>query len=158
MSGLSLLIQANWAEEHPKDDSVAVTASEALRKSLKHFDFPNSDRCWVLLAFPEDEPVGLAVVTRIPKLDARLGFLYLDELNVHQAHHRQGAACRVRQAGTRTWTGRHTPARSLRQYTCKSAVRVNEVPGQRVDVLSTWGCSKGPATLEWVHEYGRYHP
>lgn len=33
---------------------------------------------------------GLAILTRIPKLDARLGFLYLDELHVIKEFRRHG--------------------------------------------------------------------
>lgn len=47
-----------------------------------HLDALSSDCVWFLIAFYRDQPAGLAILARTPKLDARLGFLYLDELYV----------------------------------------------------------------------------
>lgn len=65
-------------------------ASEGVRQSLRHFDAVNSDCVWFLIAFFGNQPAGLAILTRIPKLDQRLGFLYLDELYVIQKFRRHG--------------------------------------------------------------------
>ena len=47
---------------------------------------------WVLLALVEGAPAGYAAVCRIPKLDARAGFLFVDELYVLAPYRRQGVA------------------------------------------------------------------
>ena len=78
------------AEDHPEDATVAINVPGGPRKSLHHFDALKSDCVWLLIAFLEDHPAGLAILTRIPKLDARLGFLYLDELHVIREYRRQG--------------------------------------------------------------------
>ena len=67
-----------------------MSASEGLLRSLDHFDTLESDCVWLLIAFDDDQPAGLAVLTRIPKLDTRLGFLYLDELHVISQYRRRG--------------------------------------------------------------------
>ena len=68
----------------------ALRASEGIRQSLCHFDALNSDCVWFLIVFNDDQPAGLAILTRIPKLDTRLGFLYLDELHVLREYRRRG--------------------------------------------------------------------
>lgn len=87
---LSQLIAAIEAEDHHDDPMAAQNAPEGMRQSLGHFDWLNSDCVWLLIAFYRDRPVGLAILTRIPKLDSRLGFLYLDELHVIGEYRRQG--------------------------------------------------------------------
>ena len=47
---------------------------------------------YVLLAESGGAPVGLLTAVVIPKLDARRGFLFVDELTVAPAWRRQGAA------------------------------------------------------------------
>lgn len=78
------------AEDHPEDAEAALRAPEGIRQSLRHFDALNSDCVWLLIAFFNGQPAGLVVLTRIPKLDARLGFLYLDELHVVPQYRRRG--------------------------------------------------------------------
>jgi len=63
-----------------------------LRQSLAHYDFTRSDAFWLLLAWVGGHAVGYAAVARIPKGDARHGFLYVDELYVLKAHRRRGVA------------------------------------------------------------------
>ena len=70
------------AEENPEYPRAEARASTDVRQSLEHFDVLSSDSTWCLLAFVNEEPVGLALLTRIPKLDGRIGFLYVDELQV----------------------------------------------------------------------------
>jgi ribosomal protein S18 acetylase RimI-like enzyme len=46
---------------------------------------------WCLLAMRADAGVvGIAVAVRIPKLDSRAGFLFIDELHVRMSWRRQG--------------------------------------------------------------------
>ncbi len=89
LTALEVLVQSIAAEDHPGLSETAKNASEGLRKSQEHFDTLTSDCVWLLIAFDDDQPAGLAVLTRIPKLDARLGFLYLDELHVIPQYRRR---------------------------------------------------------------------
>jgi ribosomal protein S18 acetylase RimI-like enzyme len=50
----------------------------------------NSDSACCLLAFACGQPVGLCVAVCIPKLDRRIGFLFVDEIFVVQAWRRRG--------------------------------------------------------------------
>ena len=67
-------------------------AVAGLRASRQRFDLLESDSCWLLLAEVEGQPAGLAAAARLPKADARAGFLFVDELNVLPAYRRQGVA------------------------------------------------------------------
>jgi len=90
LDDLSQLIHSIGAESGSEGGLAAVAALEGLRKSMSHFDVIQSDSHWLLLAFVDDQPAGLALLVRIPKLDSRLGFLYLDELHVLHRYRRQG--------------------------------------------------------------------
>ncbi len=90
LDALAKLLQAIEAEDRPENAEAALRAPEGMRQSLRYFDALNSDCVWLLIALFGDQPAGLAVLTRIPKLDARLGFLYLDELHVIRGYQRQG--------------------------------------------------------------------
>ena len=90
LTALEVLVRSITTEDHPGLSEIAKNASEGLRRSLNHFKMLSSDCVWLLIAFDDDQPAGLAVLTRIPKLDARLGFLYLDELHVIPQHRRRG--------------------------------------------------------------------
>lgn len=61
-----------------------------MQQSLRLLDTLSSECAWFLIAFYGNQPTGLAILTRIPKLDARLGFLYLDELHVIKEFRRHG--------------------------------------------------------------------
>ncbi|MCK5586178.1 GNAT family N-acetyltransferase [Candidatus Bipolaricaulota bacterium] len=61
-----------------------------MQQSLRLLGALSSDCAWFLIAFYGDQPAGLAILMRIPKLDARLGFLYLDELHVIKEFRRHG--------------------------------------------------------------------
>ena len=87
---LATLLQAIEAEDHPSDAEAALRAPEGMRQSLRHFDWIHSDCIWILIAYVDAQPAGLAILTRIPKLDERLGFLYLDELHVLHPYRRRG--------------------------------------------------------------------
>ena len=90
LTALEVLVRSIAAEDHPEPSEIAKDASEGLLRSLNHFDTLESDCVWLLIAFDDDQPSGLAILTRIPKLDIRLGFLYLDELHVTPQHRRRG--------------------------------------------------------------------
>ena len=90
LTALEALVQSVVAEDHPNLSETAEMASDGLIRSLNHSDALASDCVWILIAFDDDRPAGMAVLTRIPKLDSRLGFLYLDELHVVRQYRRQG--------------------------------------------------------------------
>lgn len=50
------------------------------------------ETAWVLAAELDGQPAGAAVAVVIPKLDARRGFLFVDELSVLPAFRRRGVA------------------------------------------------------------------
>jgi ribosomal protein S18 acetylase RimI-like enzyme len=78
------------AADHPDDPRAAEHAPEGLAASLNRYDALSSDSAWFLIAYAADRPLGLAVLTRVPKIDKRIGFLYLDELHVLAEHRRRG--------------------------------------------------------------------
>ena len=90
LDALGELIRAIEAKDHPDDSMGVDSALEGMRRSLRHFDALSSEYVWFLIAFYRDQPAGLAILTRIPKLDARLGFLYLNELHVIHVFRRHG--------------------------------------------------------------------
>lgn len=90
LSALEVLVQSIATQNHPDQPGIANNASQGLHLSLQHFNVLASDCAWVFIAFADDQPAGLAVLTRIPKLDPRRGFLYLDELHVITKYRRQG--------------------------------------------------------------------
>ncbi|MBU0596093.1 GNAT family N-acetyltransferase [Candidatus Bipolaricaulota bacterium] len=71
-------------EDHPDGREHIESAPAAARRSLEQYDILSSDAVWCLIATVGDDAAALATLTRIPKLDDRLGFLYLDELHVLQ--------------------------------------------------------------------------
>ena len=79
-------------EANPSDEMVRERATAGVHASLVRYDFTHSDSCWMLLATLGDAPAGYASVVRIPKADARVGFLFVDELYVLQAFRRAGVA------------------------------------------------------------------
>ena len=90
LDDVSRLVQLVGAESASEGATAAIAALEGLHKSLDHFDVIQSDSHWLLLGHVGDQPAGLAVLVRIPKLDGRLGFLYVDELHVLRRYRRQG--------------------------------------------------------------------
>ena len=63
-----------------------------MAESRRAFDFWSSDSFWLLCAREEGELTGYATVVRVPKLDARRGFLFVDELYVLEEYRRRGTA------------------------------------------------------------------
>lgn len=53
-------------------------------------EFLGSGGVWVLLARVDGAAAGFAHVCRLPKPDARRGYLFVDELFVHPDHRRRG--------------------------------------------------------------------
>jgi len=86
LDDLAGLVARIEAEEADRGEST----SHAMAESLARYDALSSDSVWFLIAYRQGTPAGLAVLTRVPKLDRRIGFLYLDELHVLAEHRRRG--------------------------------------------------------------------
>jgi ribosomal protein S18 acetylase RimI-like enzyme len=87
---LELLVSRIGAEDDPGDARPAGRAPSARAEGLLRHDALSSDSIWFLIAYRGDRPAGLAVLTRVPKLDERAGFLHIDELHVLTEYRRQG--------------------------------------------------------------------
>jgi len=72
LNALRELVRAIKAEDHPDAPKASERASEGMQRSLRHFDALKSDCVWFLIAFFGDQPAGMAILSRIPKLDQRL--------------------------------------------------------------------------------------
>ncbi len=81
-------------EEHPGDNDAGERAVQGSRRSLSEYEYITSDSFWIFASANEDRLVGYAATARIPKVDARIGFLYIDELYVLSAYRRKGHATR----------------------------------------------------------------
>jgi len=92
---LIALLRAIAPEESPGDPAAADRAEAGVAASRARYDFTQSDSFWVFVAKIDDKPVGCAAVCRIPKTDARAGYLFVDELHVLRAHRRRGIATRL---------------------------------------------------------------
>jgi ribosomal protein S18 acetylase RimI-like enzyme len=82
-------------EEHPGDGEAEERAVREARRSLSVFDYLDSDSFWIFAAEADDRYVGYAAAARIPKADARVGFLYIDELYVLTEYRNRGHATRI---------------------------------------------------------------
>jgi len=89
-TALEALVARIEAEDRPENPAAAARAPRGMAESLSRYDALASDSVWFLLAHSDARPAGLAVLTRVPKLDERIGFLYLDELHVLAEHRRRG--------------------------------------------------------------------
>ena len=87
---LEFLVSRIKAEDHPDDPQAAAHARRGMAESLSRYDALSSDSAWLLIAYHDAGPAGLAVLARVPKLDKRAGFLYLDELHVLAERRRRG--------------------------------------------------------------------
>ena len=90
LADLERLVAQIEAEDHPEDPEADARAPAGMAASLARYDALSSDSAWFLIAYLDSQPVGLAILTRIPKLDDRVGFLYLDELHVLAPSRRRG--------------------------------------------------------------------
>jgi ribosomal protein S18 acetylase RimI-like enzyme len=82
-------------EEHPGDGEAQERAVQEARLSLSVFDYLDSDSFWIFAAEADHRYVGYAAAARIPKADARVGFLYIDELYVLADYRNRGHATRI---------------------------------------------------------------
>ncbi|MBN1485869.1 MAG: GNAT family N-acetyltransferase [Chloroflexia bacterium] len=94
---LVYLLRAIELDAHPEDSEAAERAEAGLRQSLASFNClrpadpsPGPACCWLFMARVGCEPAGYILAIRIPKLDARRGFLFVDELYVRSAYRRRG--------------------------------------------------------------------
>mgnify|MGYP003730223749 CR=1 FL=1 len=78
--------------EAPDDPAAGERGEAGLRRSLAAWDFLHSEACFLLLAHLEGGPAGYLLAVRIPKADARAGFLFVDELYVLPTFRRRGVA------------------------------------------------------------------
>jgi ribosomal protein S18 acetylase RimI-like enzyme len=92
------LFRAIAAQSNPQDPSAGDNAEAGFRQSLGHYDLTGSDAIWVLLAWVNAQLAGYTVAVRIPKLDSRHGFLFVDELHVLAPYRRKGVATRLLEA------------------------------------------------------------
>ena len=100
-SVVKVLFREIEAESQPGKPAAQVEAELGFDKALSRFDFVISDCFWVLLAQIDGKAVGYATLSRIPKPDARVGVLYLDELHVLRPYRRRGVATAlIREAET----------------------------------------------------------
>jgi len=97
---LERLVARIEVEDRPDDPQAASRAPVGMARSLSRYDALSSDSAWFLVAYRAAQPAGLAVLTRVPKLDARVGFLYLDELHVLREHRRRGIGRALLRAST----------------------------------------------------------
>jgi ribosomal protein S18 acetylase RimI-like enzyme len=95
LSAAACLLRAIEAEAKPGDPDAPERGQTGLRQSLAHDDITRSDCAWVFLAELERKLVGYALAVRIPKLDHRLGFVFVDELYVLKAYRRRGVATKL---------------------------------------------------------------
>lgn len=89
---LKSLFRAMASESHPANPEAEQAADSGLEASLSSFDFLASDSFWILVARVDGAPAGYATLVRMPKADARIATLYVDELHVLQSHRRRGVA------------------------------------------------------------------
>lgn len=80
------------AAEAPDDPGADERGAAGLRHSLEAWNFLRSDSSFVLLARVDGEPAGYILAVRIPKADARVGFLFVDEVYTLPAYRRRGVA------------------------------------------------------------------
>ena len=86
------LMGAIESERLPAVPDASSQAAAEVRLSLAHYDFTQSAACRMLMALSGSAGAGYALVIRIPKPDARLGFLFVEELYVLGAYRRAGVA------------------------------------------------------------------
>lgn len=94
-------------EERPGDGEAERRAIRESKQSLATFDYLATDSFWIFASEADGRYVGYAAAARIPKADARIGILYIDELHVLSAYRRQGHATRLLEMAV-------TQARNLR--------------------------------------------
>jgi len=89
---LRALFEQIEMESQPANTKAREMAATGFDNSLARFDFLASDSFWILVGLIGGQPVGYATLVRMPKADARVAALYLDELHVLKTHRRRGVA------------------------------------------------------------------
>ncbi len=135
---VELLVSRIEAEDHPDDAQAAARAPSGMAESLSRYDARSSDSVWFLIAYRGDRPADLAVLTRVPKLDERVGFLYLDELHVLAEHRRRGIASALMRVTVDL-------ARGLGLAGIRLLTRPDNRPARAP--YESFGCSKGETLL-----------
>jgi len=125
LDNLPALLERIEAEDHPNEPATAQAAPVGFRASLQHLPSLPSDWAWALIAYVDNAPAGLAVLARVPKLDARRGFLYLDELHVLESYRRCGV-------GTALLEGSFALAEELGLCGVRLLTRVDNEPARRL--------------------------
>lgn len=90
LPAVKALFQAIEKEHNPDHNKAPLRAVMGIETSRQAFDFLASTSFWLLLARIDERPVGYLTVVRVPKLDDRIGVLYIDELYVLSPYRRQG--------------------------------------------------------------------
>jgi GNAT superfamily N-acetyltransferase len=90
VSQIEALWRAIARESEPGDKGAPSREVRGLHTSLRGYDFLATDSFWLLLGQVDNRPVAYLTAVRIPKPDARLGVLYIDELYVLTAFRRRG--------------------------------------------------------------------
>ena len=85
-------VEALFAEIAREEGEDPAAAAEGLRRSVEHNDTLGSEAAWLYCASEGGAFVGYASVVRFPKLDERVGYLFVDELHVLRGHRRRGVA------------------------------------------------------------------
>ena len=106
-SGAAVIVRPLTLEELPKAlrllqaaevDSSPANPTRVEEQEAELLQILTSDSFWLLLATVEGQAVGCASLVRIPKLDHRHGFLFVDELYVSHEFRRRGVATNLLQA------------------------------------------------------------
>ena len=121
---LDNLVHSIVREEAPGNQRDEKRAGESFRQSIERCNIGKSDSAWILLASVSSHPVGMATLVRTPKLDHRIGFLYLDEFHVLEDYRRRGV-------GTALMTRAFELAKELGLVGIRLLTRPANLPAQR---------------------------
>lgn len=91
-SSISTIVAAE--QDLPAVDHLLAVVSDVYAPSRPprraYDELLSSDSSYCLLAFAGEQPIGLCVAVCVPKLDQRIGFLFIDEIAVAEAWRRRG--------------------------------------------------------------------
>ena len=90
LPSLVRFFRAVAAAEAPNDPAALERGEAGLRDALAGFDFLQRDGYPLLLARVDGESAGYLQAVIIPKADARVGYLFVDEIYVLPAYRRRG--------------------------------------------------------------------
>ncbi|KAL0481047.1 hypothetical protein AKO1_013690 [Acrasis kona] len=86
---LAALLQSQAIDEKPVEMN-AEGELDACRQNLDILDQDNTT--WIAIAYMDNTPAGFISITRIPKPNAKNGYLYVDELYTDPNFRRRGVA------------------------------------------------------------------